>query len=186
MLLLRASPAEAQMRENPEMGQLLPAPFSVDGTIGAFVGHGGANTGLHRGIAIDGIATWRARPAARGSVLLGFSATFQSSLANADVCEPAPGGGCVPRFPDIHAAGLLVGVERGVASRPTFRMLGGVARYADADDGHPALGIQGRIDLATATWRGMALVTSLRAAVVPRLRGEAYQFGALALGLRVE
>ena len=167
--------------------QVFPPPFSADLTVGLDIGHGGANPGVHPGLAIDLLAAWRARIIRRGSFLVAFSATLQGSPANTDECEPAAGGGCVPRFPDTHAVGLLAGVERGIAGRASVRLLGGVARYGDADDDqHSGLGIQGRLDLATATWRGMALVTSARAALVPRLRGDAYQFGALGFGLRFQ
>ena len=167
--------------------QVFPSPFSADMTVGLNVGHGGANPGVHPGIAIDLLAAWRARIITRGSFLLGFSATLQGSPANTDECEPAAGGGCVPRFPDTHAVGFLAGVERGIAGRASVRLLGGVARYGDADDdSNSALGIQGRLDLATARWHGMAFVTSARAALVPNLRGDSYQFGALGLGLRFQ
>jgi hypothetical protein len=167
--------------------QVFAPPFSADFTVGPDIGHGGANPGLHPGIAIDLLAAWRARIIRRGSFVLGFSATLRGSPVNTDECEPAAGGGCVPRFPDTHAVGLLAGVERGIAGRASVRLLGGVARYGDADnDIHTALGIQGRLDLATAAWHRIAFVTSARAALVPNLRGDAYQFGALGFGLRFE
>ena len=167
--------------------QVFPPPFSADMTGGVGIGHGGANPGVHPGIAIDLLAAWRARVVRRGSLVVAFNATLQGSPANSDECEPAAGGGCVPRFPDTHAVGLLMGVERGIAGRASVRLMGGVARYGDADDdSHSAFGVQGRLDLATATWHGLAFVTSARAALVPRLRGDAYQFGALGFGVRFQ
>src|SRR5690349_17414793 len=136
-MALAALPAAAQS----------PSTLSIDATLGAGFGHGGENPGVHRGVALDGIAAWRLGQSSR-SLIVGATASFQGSIAQNDLCAAAASGGCVPDFPLVYAAGMVAGVELTRARGRTIRLLAGPAWY-EVDDGGEAVGLQARSDLST-------------------------------------
>lgn len=161
------------------------SPFSVDITVGPGVGVGGGVARQRAGLAADGIAAWRVRSVAAGQVLVGVSGSAQVAVGHNDLCEIAPGGGCVPDFPQFYSAVLLAGMEIAMAHGASVRLLGGPGYYRE-DEGDRALGFQGRVDLATASWHSIAFVASLRGAVLPTFRSTPHGLGALGFGLRLQ
>lgn len=162
------------------------SPVSVDVTAGPSVGLGGGVARHRAGIAVDGNAAWRVRSVSGGNVLVGLSGSIQGAIGQNDLCEPAAGGGCVPYFPRFYATAILAGMELVMPHRTSVRFLGGPGYYYSADEGDGALGLQGRIELATAPWHHAAFVASLRGAVLPQFRGTLHGLGALGFGIRLQ
>lgn len=153
-------------------GQRWPA-VSLDATAGLGASSGGGNFRSRGAVALDALFGIRLRPAAGSGLLAGLSAGLQGPIHGGDDCLIAPGGGgCVPHFPLFYSAGALVGWERAGARGPSVRVLAGPAYYR-ADEGGRALALQGRLDLATPALFHIALVASLRGAVLPDFRGDA-------------
>jgi hypothetical protein len=172
--LARPTTASAQRR----------LPLSLDATVGFGTGAGGEFRDP-RGFALDALAAMRVRPAPAGAIVAGFAAELQGMPSSGDDCLLTPSGGCVPDFPLFYAAAALLGWEAAGGSGPSLRLLGGPAYYR-ADEGGAALGLQGRLDVATPAMLHVALVVSVRGAVLPNFRGDALGLAAAGLGVRLQ
>lgn len=172
---LLAAPLAAQER----------APVSLDATLGAGYGLGGGERVERAGVALDATLGLRVRALAAGSLVLALAGSAQRSPVGGDECVVTPtSGGCVPEFPAFAALGALGGVERGDPRGSNVRLLAGPALHW-MDGGGRAFGVQGRVDLATGTRLRLAPLLSLRAALIPRARGETYVLAAAGVGLRL-
>ena len=136
------------------------------------------------GVAFEVLPALRVRPAPSGAILAALATGMQGPLASTDDCVPRPAGGCVPDFPLLYSAAALLGWERAGPRGPSLRILAG-AGYYRADEGGAALGLQGRLDVATPPLLHVALVASVRGAVLPNFRGDALGLAAVGLGLRL-
>ena len=87
----------------------------------------------------------------------------------------------MPPHPEFAFLGYLVGWESPSAR---IRVLGGPA-YALARWEHPAFALQSRVDVALPIIRHLALIGSLRAAVVPNYGHASYKVLSAGIGLRV-
>lgn len=172
---LLASPLAAQER----------APVSLDATLGAGYGLGGGERVERAAVALDATLGLRARTLAAGSLVLALAGSAHFSPLGGDDCIVTPtSGGCVPEVPAFTALGALAGVERGAPRGGNVRLLAGPALHW-LDGGGRAFGVQGRVDLATGTRMRLASLLSLRAALIPRARGETYVLAAAGVGLRL-
>ena len=166
-----AWPTSAEAQRRPTL--------SLDASGGFGTGTGGEFRD-RAGFALDALAATRVRPAPAGAILAGISAEMQGMPGSGDDCLLTPSGGCVPDFPLFYSAAALLGWEAAGVSGPSLRLLGGPAYYR-ADEGGVALGLQGRLDMATPALRHLALVVSVRGAVpaqLPRRRACASSSGA--------
>jgi hypothetical protein len=171
---------------------LLPAqeraPVSLEGSAGVGIGHGSSTFRDRTGIALDATLAWRIRPAAAGAVLVALTGGVQGSPDATDLCTIAPNGGCVPAYPLFYSVGALAGREWARTRGASARVLAGPAYYraSPRSGGGGAFGLQARVDLTTpALWR-VALLGSLRGAVLPSYGGGSHALGAVGLGVRVQ
>jgi hypothetical protein len=158
--------------------------FSLDASAGFGTGAGGEFRDP-AGFALDALAGVRVRPAPAGAIVAGLAAGMHGMPSSGDDCLLMPSGGCVPAFPLFYSAGALLGWETASASGPSLRLLGGPAYYR-ADEGGAALGLQGRLDMTTPALLHVALVVSVRGAVLPNFRGDALGLAAAGIGVRLQ
>ena len=156
---------------------------SLDVGLGFGTGLGG-DFEARGGVAFEALAGFRVRPAPGSAVVAALAAGMQGPLGGSDDCVPHPSGGCVPDFPILYSAAALLGWEKASARGPSFRMLAGPGYY-EVDEGGGTLGLQSRLDVATAPLLHVALVAWARGAVLPRVRGDALGLAAVGLGLRL-
>jgi hypothetical protein len=157
---------------------------SIDASAGVFAGDGGAF--LRRGgPAIDGVLAVPLGRAAGGTLVAGVTAGISGSMGGDLICEPDPHGACKADYPTFASVGAVAGVQRRLGSGLSARALAGPAYY-QAVDGPDALGVQGRIDVAKPLFSRLALVGSLRAALLPEYEGESLRFAAVGVGLRIQ
>jgi hypothetical protein len=157
------------------------SPISLEATVGMGFGSTDGDYRQNRtGLAADALLAARLRPTAGGALVVGLGASVQGSGASSLECRPAPGGGCVSRFPDFYAFAPLAGWENGHA---TLRAMAGPA-FVHAMGAGQAVGIQGRLDVVAATIRRVAVIASLRPTWIPDYRGDAVGLLAVGLGLR--
>lgn len=156
---------------------------SLDVSAGFGAGVGG-DFEARGGVAFDAVAGLGVGPARRGPVVAALAAGMQGPLGSSDDCVPAPSGGCVPDFLLLYSAAALLGWERANARGPSLRVLAGPG-YHRADEGGAAFGLQARLDVATAPLLHVALVASVRGAILPNFRGDALGFTAVGLGVRL-
>ena len=99
----------------------------------------------------------------------------------------APRGGCTPAYPLFYSVGALAGWQWGRGRDASVRALSGAGYYRAVrrDGGGGTIGLQCRIDLATAALWRVALIGSLRGAVLPSFRGDAHGLGTASFGVRV-
>lgn len=165
------------------------SPVSVEASAGVGLSRGGGTYRNRMGIALDATLAWRIRPTESGAVVVGLSGGMQGAVGSmADICVVASNGGCAPAYPVFYSVAALAGREWG-RGRPTFaRVLAGPAYYQAGarDGGGSAVGVQGRVDLATPVRGRVAVVGSVRGAALPSFRGDAHAHGAVALGVRVQ
>jgi hypothetical protein len=159
-------------------------PDSVEGSIGMRAGHGG--TYVNRGgVAVDGVLAYYLRPTSFGTLLGGVAVGAQSvAPARTLECLLLPDGGCAPNFPAFFSGSALVGVHYGSTRTASARLWAGPT-YHQALEGGAALGLLGRLDVATPPWQQMAVVASVRRAVLPSFRGEAVGITSFGVGLRI-
>jgi hypothetical protein len=162
-------------------------PASLEASAGVGFGRGGTFRD-RTAIALDATLGWRIGETASGAMVLALSGGVQGNSGATDICVIAPDGGCVPAYPLFYSLGAAAGWEWARGRGASARVLAGPAYYRAVrrDGGGGTVGLQGRVDLATpALWR-VALVGSLRGAVLPSLRGDAHTLGTAGLGVRVQ
>lgn len=142
------------------------------------------------GLALDAVATWRAREFGYGALLVGAGGAWQGRFMESDGrCVHPPGGigsVCTPDFPSLSSFNVLGGVEGTFGrSSPTLRALAGPAVFFGQSHG-AILGLEGRAVLSTPSIFHVALVFTARGAIIPRYDGEQHQMGALGMGLRIQ
>lgn len=166
--------------------QRLSSTFDVNG-------QGWGTTGKPRyahdgGFAAEAVLARRVRQFSRGALLVGGAAAVHNVIGDSDVCRlaapPAPDvpSVCLPDAPPFSSLTALAGVEGtfGFAAR----LLGGPTVFHAGARG-TALGVQGRADLATPALFHLALVLSVRGAVIPSFEGGRVRFAAVGLGLAI-
>jgi hypothetical protein len=164
-----------------------PRPLSVDATIGGGYGRGGDHLVNRNATAVDALLGWRTRPARGGALLLGMSGAWHGNVGSDAVCHVAPSGGCAADYPSLTSVGVVGGWElRSARGRlgVSARGLAGPAYYHAG--GSATLGAQARMDLATPALGPIALVASVRGAVLPRFRDQTLTLGAVGIGLRLQ
>jgi hypothetical protein len=170
----------------PALAQGTLRPASVDVGVGVGFGRGGGLRHARDGVAASALVAWRVRALSAGAMLVGLGGSAQAPTDGSDDCLLAPGGGCVPNYPGLQSVGALGGWGAGRGRRGSaVRALAGPAVFR-SDERATALGLQARVDVATPSVAHLALVAWGQAALVPRLRSEAYRLGAVGLGLRVQ
>jgi hypothetical protein len=158
--------------------------LSLEASVGFGVGDG-SEWRNRAGFALDGLVGLRVRSAPGGAILAGLAGGMQGMPGSGDDCLLTPSGGCVPDFPLFYSAAALLGWEAARASGPSLRVLAGPAYYR-ADEGGAALGLQGRLEVASPAWLHVAVVASVRGAVLPNFRGDALALAAAGFGLRLQ
>lgn len=171
LLLILSAPVTAQQ----------PWPVTVEVNLGYSAGN---TSGEFRdgggGIAADMLLGYRFKSAARSGWVLATSAGLQGKTVHTSDCVPAPDGGCVPWFPLFGIVSVLGGWEM---SNTRLRVLAGPAlALADGDASGAALA---RVEAALLVAGRTALIASMRAAFVPRYRGDSFQLLSGGIGLRV-
>ena len=160
------------------------SPVSVDASAGVAVGSGG--TYVDRGgAAVEAVVAYRLRQTPAGMLVGGVTLGAQSPVATNDSCLLLPGGACAPSFPVFFSGGAFLGVQRGSARTASARFMAGPVYYRADDDGG-ALGVRGLVDVATPPRGHVALVASLRHAVLPSFRQEAVGITSIGIGLRIQ
>jgi hypothetical protein len=158
-------------------------PVSVDATLGLRMGSGG--TYVERtSVAADLLLGVNLGRSGAGTLVGAVTAGVQGAMARDLSCQVGPGGECVPEFPVLLSAGAMVGVSRPAPWGFTTRALAGPA-YFRGEEESGALGLQGRLDVATPAILHTSLVVSLRSTVLPDFRGETLGTTSLGLGLRI-
>jgi hypothetical protein len=167
-------------------------PVSLEVSAGVSFGRGGVTRRERNGVALDATLGWRVYPVPNGAVLLALSGGAQGAIGMdmTDDCQIAPGGGCLPDYPSFYSVGALAGWEWALERGASTRVLAGPAYYRGhqrrPDVSGRAIGLQARADFTTPTLRRIALLASLRAAVVPSFRGDTYALGAAGFGFRFQ
>jgi hypothetical protein len=158
--------------------------LSVEAAAGLGTG-GGGEYSSGAGFVLDAAVALRARLTRRGAVLVGFAVGAQGPPGGGDDCILAPSGRCVPDFPLFYSTAAFLGWEIAGYQGPSVRALAGPAYYR-ADEGGAALGLQGRVDVATPALLHVALVASVRGTVLPNYRGDALGLVAAVVGVRLQ
>ena len=171
---LAVGPRSAGAQQRPALA------FDVNVGIGAAVG---GTFDVRAGPTIDALLSGHVGLPRHGSVIAGLALGAQTPLDGSDVCRLAPGGGCVPNLPTLYSIAALAGWERGAARGASARLMAGPGYYW-SDDGK-TFGLQARMDLSTPPIGPVALVASMRGAMLPSFHSEAIGLWALGLGLRV-
>lgn len=172
--------APAQAVSQSSLGPSLEASVGLSrGVGGAFYQRGGG--------AADVLFAAPLAESAAGTVVGGLSAALQGPFAVDNICALGPDGECLDSFPLFFSAAALAGVQRGSATGPSARLMAGPAFYVAGDGGRSALGLQGRLDVATAPLLPhTSVVASLRGAVLPSYEGDAVGTVSFGLGLRIQ
>lgn len=160
-------------------------PASFDAGVGFGVGRGGGRRDARDGVAASALLAWRLHGISRDHLLIGLGVAAQSVIDGGDDCLLASGGACVPNYPWFRALGVMGGWEaRHGAEGSAVRALAGPAVFR-SEERATALGLQGRVDVATPPVVHVALTAWGQGALVPRLRSERYSMASFGLGLRV-
>jgi hypothetical protein len=158
--------------------------LSFDATLGFGTGSGGGPWNHDDGFALDGLLGARVGGARKVAVLAAVDGGMHAIMGGDD-CLLSPSGGCVPDFPILYYGAVLIGVEATAPRRLSLRLLAGPA-YFHGDEGGTALGVQGRVDVATPPLAHVAIAASIRGAVMPDFQGDALRVRAFGLGLRLQ
>jgi hypothetical protein len=165
------------------------SPVSLEASFGVGSGRSERTYRDRTAPVIDAMLTWRIRPDANGAILLGLSVGGHGVMTGVTSdCILMPDGGCMAPYPAFHSLGLLVGREWRRWAGSSVRALAGPALYrADwRSGGGRTGGLQGRVDIASPpVWR-VALLGSVRGAVLPGYRRERHTLGAIGLGIRLQ
>lgn len=160
-------------------------PVSSEMSVGFRVGHGGTYVS-RGGAALDLLLSARLREISAGTLIGGLALEVQTPVTSELECRMIdPGGACAPEFPTFLSGAVIFGAQRGSARTPSARIAAGPAYYRDFEGGG-ALGLHGRMDVATPTWLHIAAIASLRGAVLPSFRGEALGITSFGLGFRIQ
>jgi hypothetical protein len=168
----------------PETAAQDPVAVTPEASVGFSVGSGG--TYVHRaGPSLDLMLGMRMQETPAGTLVGGFTIGVPLPVARPLICILLPSGECAPEFPQFFSGGALLGVQRGSAQGPSARILAGPTYYY----GHRrsgALGLQGRLDMATPPFLHTSVVASLRGAVLPSFEEETLGITSFGLGLRIQ
>jgi hypothetical protein len=158
-------------------------PLSLDLTIG----RGSSSGGTYRnrgGLFGDALVGYRLGDRTSGGWIAGASIAAQGSGGGTDICILLPSGGCVPDFPSFYSVGGLLGWATGTGRGTTMRLLAGPA-YLWASEGDGA-GIQGRLDVSTASAWHLALVAAARGMLLPNFDGSTLSLWSFGVGISVQ
>jgi hypothetical protein len=127
-------------------------------------------------------ATWARRAIGRGHLIVGASASLQTSFERCPAITVS--GECAGDVPNFYAGSALLGweVRRG-ARGASLRVLAGPGAYFSQD--RVALGATTQLDVATPQVGRAALFAFAQTAYVPAVRGTTYRLHGLGLGVRV-
>ena len=157
--------------------------FSLDATAGKGFGRAtGSFEGGRSGFAGDLLVAARLHALGGGSLVAGMSASAQGSGASTMICRAEPGAECAPNFPSFFLFTPSLGWESRDAG---LRILAGPALVQTDFDGERAVGIQARIDMATAMTDHFAMVASIRPAIIPNYLGERVGLLGFGVGFRL-
>jgi hypothetical protein len=153
----------------------------VDGTVGVVGSYTGAlvKEAAVAAPTLDLTFALRVRPS-HNALVLGLNASGGPYASN-DMCVLGPDGSCLPSHAGFAFVGLLAGWESRGAR---LRALAGPA-FAISGGPHPALALQSRIETAFPIVRHVALIGSLRAALVPSYERALYSLVSAGLGVRL-
>lgn len=157
---------------------------SLEASVGWFGGTGDTFD-RHGGPAIDGVLAVPLARTSAGTVVAGITGGMSGPIMHDLICEADPNGGCIPDFPTFATIGAAAGLQRGLTSTLSARVMAGAAVYQDVD-GPSAFGFNSRIDVAQRLIYRAAIVASVRGAVLPRYEGNSLRFAAFGLGLRIQ
>jgi len=152
-----------------------PPRFSLEASVGEGTGWtSGDYGGAHSELAVDVVLGARLRQLAGGGGLV------------AGLSGSAHGGGVYdllePRFPQFYLIAAAIGWENeGGGLRA---MIGPAFVQPMSGDGR-TVGVQGRLDVAGKVMPRLAIVASLRPALVPDYRGDMVGLLAIGIGLRL-
>lgn len=160
--------------------------FSIDATVGGGRAFGGGQLGDRNYATVDALfAVGRQAPSV-SATLFGLALGAQAGLSRGDDCRILLGvPGCLKDFPSLVSAALLAGRSHGLPLGGSIAVLGGPGIYF-ADGGGAALGLQARVDVASAVKAHATFVVSMRGAYLPNLRGDSYLPVALGVGVRLQ
>ncbi len=169
--IVTASPAAAQ------------SALSLDVTVGGSRGLGGGERRDRTTPAVDAVLAWRPRRGGGGPVV-GVSANVQGTTGTLAL-DRGRDGQFVVSFPAFASVGPLGGWETGGRRGAALRALAGPAYFREYNAGEGTVGAHARLDAATSARFHVALVGSLRGALL-RYRGATLGMTALGVGLRVQ
>lgn len=157
--------------------------ISAEVTVGTGSGGGGAYGGDRSGTALDALVSSRTITPGFAHAILGVGGGIEGPDAKSNNCLQQPTPSCVPNFPRIYSFGLYVGAEH-VGQFGDVRLMTGPTSYR-ASGGGTALGIQGRLQLATPTFHRVQLVGSARGGFAWNLDRQNIRLGAVGIGIGV-
>ena len=175
LLLLICGPLAAEAAAQASAAPSLEMSFGISS--------GAGGTFLHRGgVSADALLGIPLRQGPRSRLVGALAAGVQGAPMRTLECVQGPDGECIPSFPTLGSVAGLVGVERGSGKSATARLLAGPAFYW-GEGGGQSLGVQGRVDVATAGRLGV--VASLRHGILPDYQGEVLRLTSFGVGLRL-
>jgi hypothetical protein len=171
----------------PQLLAQAPPPASLEFRAGLGSSLGGA---YHEraGLALDATVASRIRRTPGRSIVVAANWGVQGTPAAGNDCvTPNGSGNCLPASPLFVSFSALAGLEWARGHGVAARTLIGPAYYSNIrGPGGGALGVQGRMDLASPTQGRVALVASLQGAVLPSFRSDVHALGSIGLGLRIQ
>lgn len=159
-------------------------PVTVEVTAGIGRGHTSGEYRSNRtGVTGEVLVGAALQPLGSGRWTLATTLGVQGSGPLDASCIPRPDGSCVPGFPDFELASILAGWETGSGQ---LRILTGpAAARGHGDWRNVRVAWLSRLDVATRARRHLALIGSLRSALVPAYRGDRFLLASLGLGVRL-
>jgi hypothetical protein len=155
-------------------------------TIGGGHTFGGGHLSDRNFAAIDALFAIGRQAPSMSSTLFGVALGAQAGFWQGDDCRILDGvRGCLKDFPNLVSAALLAGRSHGLPLGSSVAVLGGAGIYLP-NGGGAALGLQARMDVASAVKARAGFIVSLRGAYLPNLRDDSYLPVALGVGVRFQ
>ena len=119
-------------------------------------------------------------------LLLGAEAVYFAADDGDNECIPSTVvQGCVRKFPDVAAGGLLLAYEPNILANTFIHVNGGLAVVQPSLDGGPTIGFLASARLGQSIGRHFAVLAGGRLLSVPDMRGEGVNIPAFTVGIRI-
>lgn len=180
--LLLAASALASPPAGAQRGAL-----ALEASIGSSRGTQGRDYDNRGGIALDALVAWRVHSGPVGAFAIALAYGTQGPLGSDVSCVPILAlRSCLDNYPRFESQSLLLGWEVGRPRERGARILLGPGIYQRERPDSARVGVQGRLDLRSASVGPVALVLSVRGAVVPTVNRQTLMLGILGIGFRLQ